>query len=178
MGLFLTVVATFLLVACSGDSDETLDFRSVLHVETGTILSLGDEKAQFEEVLDEAAHHEILPSGKESYVFLPSGEEGGVEGDVVRVIFSDGVAITITMQHGSGFELKDISFDMGREEISNHFDESFSQFIRAYYPSGDIIPMDDLMEGSFDEGYYIVVITISSEDDRMTTVTLGRYIRD
>lgn len=54
IGLLLVVTIALTLVSCNGNSDlKDLDFKSVLDTETGTILSLGDPKAVFDEALGE-----------------------------------------------------------------------------------------------------------------------------
>jgi len=115
LGMLTAFMAVMMLVACEGDRE--LDFRSVLDVDSGTILRLGDSLSDFEAVLGAgiSAEYEWLEEneGITAYYFSDG---------VLYVIFLEEEAVVVVQTEASSrFQFKDMSFDMTLAEIRASF---------------------------------------------------------
>jgi len=103
-------VSTVLLAACGG---EELDFRSVLDVETDTILRLGDSLSDFEDALGLGVEFESAWYGDREDIVVYDFANG-----VLEVIFVDEEAVSISQREESTrFQFSDMSFEMIPSEL-------------------------------------------------------------
>ena len=127
--ILIAILCLILIIACvgCGNSKETqdlgnkemqglsskADFKSIEDTETGTILSLGDEKDKFDESLGDATLEDEYDD-EETYSYL-NGHIG--------VTFEYGQAIFITlMEDTNRIKFKDMSFDMSVSSIEKDFE--------------------------------------------------------
>jgi len=151
LGLILIMLFTFALVACGESDEETnlsdiqnreLDFRSVLHIETGAVLSLGDSPEVFESVLGEGLFNEGLSQvegvSTYAYVYL-SLIVTFYQGEAIRI---DASSRTVIPDH---FKFYHMSFDMSDEELDTYFYEG--PWHHRYYDENgrDVTASDDFV---------------------------------
>jgi len=112
LGVAIVFVATVLLAACGGERE--LDFRSVLDVETDTVLRLGDSLSDFEDALGLGVEFESARYGdREDIVVYDFANR------VLEVIFVDEEAVSISQRaESTRFQFSDMSFDMTPSDMS------------------------------------------------------------
>jgi len=151
MSLVLMMVFMFLLVGCSGShARRALDFRSVLDTETGTVFSLGDEQAVFEEAFGEGEFVGLEHNRVRQYYYA----DGLLS---VRFYQEEAVEILVATWWGDGyerFEFYDFSFEMTDEELDVYFAGDFHS-TRIFDESGQ----EFFDEFEIDDVVYVIVAT-------------------
>ena len=175
-GVFIIFVATFLLTACGGSRE--LDFRSVLDVDSDTMLSLGDSLSRFEDALGSGTEVDMyieIDADISRYAFVNG---------VLEVVFINDQAVSISQTtESTRFQFSDMSFDMTSDDIAGRFSASdysldFMTFYQRFYDSrgrevgnrldADYVATivyrqeDDVLGDLFGEG--ITQISISTSD--------------
>ena len=159
---------------CEACEERELDFKSILDTFTNNVLSLGDPKAWFDNVLGLGtyAHYASLEIVEDYQTYL--------YGDLM-VIFIEDVAVEIVLfdagRPNRQFKFKHMSLEMNEEEISRHFnymplgkqedmDRHFNQF---YYALGDFSIYRQYYSANGevvqrDEASYYAVVSVSYWD--------------
>jgi len=119
LGVVIIFVAAILLTACRGgrELDHELDFRSVLDVDSDTVLRLGDSLSDFENALGSGLEMEAEWFGDRENFAIYSFANG-----ILEVFFLDGEAVSITQTEESArFQFLEMSFDMTAADIYERF---------------------------------------------------------
>ena len=153
--IFSLIVIFSFSILLLGCGEERLDHRSILDNETDTVLSLGDEKAVFDDILGERA---LVESRFETDF---EGVQYTYLNENIRVFFRDGIAVQIIVydELADRFEFRDMSFNMTAQEVERNFTSHFGRDLlihsqRFYDANGQNIE-------SHDEAYYIAEAVLS-----------------
>ena len=135
--LFILIIVTVLLVSCIDASERALDFRSIACTNTGAVLSLGDERAKFDEVFGEG---EYLGYGL--YGYLDRTLEVGFESDRATGLQFN------THAHTNRIAFYNVDFGMtAREVIDNFTPSEFARddglFNRFFDANGNKVPQEE-----------------------------------
>lgn len=159
--VLIILAATVTVVACGNDE---LDFRSVLHIETGEVLSLGDPVERFNEVLGEPWIEER--NGMTLYRY-----------DQITVNIHDGKAVGIMefggfMDMDNIFRFSDVSFETTEAELKEYFTlrefgTSGTMYTRSYDVRGNVVIADE-------DTVYFVQVTVHPTTRELDTIMIGR----
>ena len=132
LGVCFVFIATVLLVACGRE----LDHRSILDVDTDTILRLGDSLSRFENTLGAGEHIET-----DWLIDIEDAARYSFSNGILEVIFSNGNAVSISQnEQSTRFQFSDMSFDMSAEDMAGRFairdlDLDFVNWYDRFYDS-------------------------------------------
>jgi len=170
---FLTVlVATFALAACGendGESRASLDFRSIYHIDSSTILSLGDSFSVFEKVLGTPVRtsYNVRAFGNTEHRFELANSN-------IAVTFYNDEAVMISMSNPRSsyvdIEFSEMDFGMTRVDLENNFyarnvTEDATTFVQHYDSNGRNSDNED-------SAYYTALINFVHERRREEVIAI------
>ena len=141
--------------------DESLDFKSVLDVDTRTVLSLGDLKYKFDDALGEGVEREMPGISGAAWYNYAYG--------YMLVAFIDGAATYISVDSGTNrFKFAEMSFDMIQTDLNGRFEKEstiiFDDYSKYYSESGNLVS---------GEGNWMYHACISFFEDELVSISLG-----
>lgn len=154
--IFVSLLVTFsmfFLVACNVDNtNQSLDFRSILDTQSGSVLSLGDDKSVFDEALGRGVYNQLTSEswqliwdGARAYNYINTG---------FTVVFYNNIAKQINLWLDiDRIEFYQMSFDMTDAEVDENFSRRsflYNSYFRYFDSEGQ-----DVLEG---EEYYFARI--------------------